>query len=50
MKRIHGRKTILESSNVKCGPNVIAGLRKDNRKIQEIQTSVTLTMQAEQEW
>ena len=39
----------LESLNVKCGPNVIARLRKDNRKIQETQRSVTSTTEAEQE-
>ena len=26
----HGRKSFLESLNVKCGPNVIAGLWKEN--------------------
>ena len=26
----HGRKLFLESLNVKCGPNIIAGLRKEN--------------------
>ena len=41
--------SFLESLNVKCGPNVIAGLRKDNRKIQEKQASVTSTTKAEQE-
>ena len=26
----HGRKSFLESLDIKCGPNVIAGLRKEN--------------------
>ena len=30
MRGAHGRKTFLESVDVKCGPNVIAGLRKEN--------------------
>ena len=29
-KGAHGRKSFLESLNVKCGPNVIAGHRKEN--------------------
>ena len=49
----HGRKSFLESPNVKCGPNVIAGLQKYNslrlsnarckitEKYKETQTSVT---------
>ena len=45
----HGRKSFLESLNEKYGPNVIAGLWKDNRKIQETQTSVTSNTEAEQE-
>ena len=48
----HGRKSFMESLNVKSGPNVIAGLKckvQNNKKIQETQTSVTSTMIAEQE-
>ena len=48
----HGRKSFLESFNVKCVPNVIAELKckvQNNKKIQETQTSVTSTMKAEQE-
>ena len=48
----HGRKSFMESLNVKSGPNVNAGLKckvQNNKKIQETQTSVTSTMKAEQE-
>ena len=49
----HGRKSFMESLNVKSGPNVIAGLKckvqNNKKKIQKTQTSVTSTMKAEQE-
>ena len=48
-----GRKSFMESLNVKAGPNVIAGLKckvqNNKKKIQKTQTSVTTTMKAEQE-
>ena len=49
----HGRKSFMESLNVKSGPNVIAGLKfkvqNNNKNMQKTQTSVTSTMKAEQE-
>ena len=47
----HGRKSFMESLNVKSGPNVIAGLKckVQNNKKKEMQTSVTSTTKADQE-